>query len=76
MDIREVQTRFGPQAFHEDCTLCGRCVAFCPEDGTLALAFGPFRLVESSKESFARTTRAESPAGDPKPPAKPRTVTP
>ncbi len=67
MDIREVQTRVGAAAFTDDCTLCGRCVAFCPEDGTLALALGPFRLVESSKAAFARVTRAESPEGDPKP---------
>lgn len=77
MDIREVQTCVGAKAFHEDCTLCGRCVAFCPEDGTLALAFGPLRLVESSKEAFARTTRSESPEGDPKPArTKPKEATP
>lgn len=67
MDIREVQTKAGAAAFHEDCTLCGRCVAFCPEDGTLALAFGPFALVRSSKQAFAAMTRAETPEGDPKP---------
>jgi polyferredoxin len=66
MDIAAVQTRSGAAAFHEDCTLCGRCVAFCPQDGVLSIAVGPLPLVKSSKAAFARMTRAETPAGDPK----------
>jgi len=32
-----------------DCTLCGRCVEMCPEEGCLSLSFGPKRIVSSRK---------------------------
>jgi len=33
----------------EDCTLCGRCVEMCPEEGCLSFNYGPFRLKSSRK---------------------------
>jgi len=30
MDIHEIGTEYGKNAFHEDCTLCGRCAEYCP----------------------------------------------
>jgi polyferredoxin len=33
----------------EDCTLCGKCVEYCPEEGCLSLNFGPVKLVTSKR---------------------------
>jgi polyferredoxin len=33
----------------EDCTLCGRCVEFCPEEGCLSLSAGPVDVFTSRK---------------------------
>jgi len=32
-----------------DCTLCGKCVEMCPEEGCLSLSYGPKRLITSRK---------------------------
>lgn len=66
MDIRELQTTAGAQVFHEDCTLCGRCVEFCPDDGTMALAVGPWQVFTASKAYFRETSRRQTPEGRPK----------
>lgn len=65
MDIAEVAREQGPKAFHADCTLCGRCVEFCPEDGTLALKWGPVPLFSSRADYFRRRVRGEKPDGTP-----------
>ena len=65
-DIDEVSSKFGMKAFHEDCTLCGRCVEFCPDDGILALKAGPVPLFRSSKAYFQRRSREEQADGTPK----------
>ena len=36
----------------EDCTLCFKCVAACPEDGCLEANFAGITLFESTKEGF------------------------
>ena len=33
----------------EDCTLCGRCIEFCPENDCLSLNVGPKRIISSRK---------------------------
>lgn len=33
----------------EDCTLCGKCVEYCPEEGCLSLNYGPFTVVSSKR---------------------------
>ncbi len=33
----------------EDCTLCGKCVEYCPEKGCLSLNYGPVTLVGSRR---------------------------
>lgn len=67
MDIREVVSEFGAKAFHQDCTMCGRCVEFCPENGLLALKFGPFPLFASSGEYMKRRSKIDKPDGTPVP---------
>jgi len=64
MDIPEVARETGAKAFHEDCTLCGRCVEFCPQKGKLRIAFGPWTLFASSLEYFKKRSRRERPDGD------------
>nr|CRH04332.1 Putative 4Fe-4S ferredoxin, iron-sulfur binding protein [Candidatus Magnetococcus massalia] len=66
MDIPEVASEQGSKVFHEDCTLCGRCVEFCPKEDRLQLAFGPWALFRSRLSYFRRRTRYERPEGDPK----------
>ncbi len=39
----------------EDCTLCGKCVEYCPEEGCLSINYGPFTLT-SSKRPRTRNT--------------------
>jgi ferredoxin-type protein NapH len=67
MEIGEVARAEGARAFHDDCTLCGRCVEYCPEDGVLALKWGPWRVLESSRAYFKERIRAELPDGSLKP---------
>ncbi|MBF0135959.1 MAG: 4Fe-4S binding protein [Magnetococcales bacterium] len=66
MEIREISTADGPAAFHDDCTLCGRCIEYCPEENVLSLRLGPLTLYRSSRALFQTRTGCESPAGFPK----------
>ncbi|MBF0188254.1 MAG: 4Fe-4S binding protein [Magnetococcales bacterium] len=70
MDIPEISTSHGHTAFNEDCTLCGRCAEFCPEDGVIQLKFGPASIYRSSRETFLQRSRREKPDGSYKRPLK------
>lgn len=63
MDIHEVAFEFGAKAFHQDCTMCGRCVEFCPDDGMLALKLGPVPLFSSSAAYMKRRSKIDKPDG-------------
>ena len=63
MDIHEVAFEFGSKAFHADCTMCGRCVEFCPDDAMLALKFGPVPLFQSSSDYVKRRAKIDKPDG-------------
>ena len=63
MDIHEVAFEFGNKAFHADCTMCGRCVEFCPDDDMLALKFGPMALFKSSPGYVKRRAKIDKPDG-------------
>lgn len=63
MDIHEVAFEFGSKAFHQDCTMCGRCVEFCPDDGMLALKLGPLPLFKSSAAYMKRRAKIDKPDG-------------
>ncbi len=65
MDIHEVAFEFGSKAFHADCTMCGRCVEFCPDDGMLALKLGPVALFQSSSAYMKRRAKIDKPDGAP-----------
>ena len=70
MDIHEVAFEFGSKAFHADCTMCGRCIEFCPDDGMLALKFGPVPLFKSSAAYMKRRAKIDKPDGTPCKPKK------
>ncbi|MBF0444997.1 MAG: 4Fe-4S binding protein [Magnetococcales bacterium] len=63
MDIPEISNKHGSAAFNEDCTMCGRCVEFCPDNGVISLRFGPVALFKSSTDYFRRRSRQEKPDG-------------
>ncbi|MDO9055260.1 MAG: 4Fe-4S binding protein, partial [Sulfuricurvum sp.] len=44
---------------HSDCTLCGRCVEFCPHDGVMSFKYGPLTLYSSSKEGFKKRSKID-----------------
>lgn len=67
MDIHEIHTEHGRKAFHEDCTLCGRCAEYCPDDGVISIRFGPWAVFQSSRDYYKQRVKNESPNGDPKP---------
>jgi len=67
MDIPEIHHRHGRHAFNEDCTLCGRCAEFCPDDQVISLKFGPFALFSSKRDYYKQRVRSETPEGQPKP---------
>jgi len=63
MDIHEVAFEFGSKAFHADCTMCGRCVEFCPDDGMLALKLGPIPLFTASASYMKARAKIDKPDG-------------
>ena len=44
---------------YTDCTLCGRCVEFCPDDDVLKLKYGPISLFSSSNDYFKKRNKIE-----------------
>jgi ferredoxin len=48
----------------DDCILCLKCVAACPEDDALHFDILKFRAFSSTKEGFERRMGIEKPKGD------------
>jgi ferredoxin-type protein NapH len=65
MDIPEIWQEHGTKAFTEDCTLCARCVEFCPDDGIIQIKAGPVTLMHSSRDYYRQRIREEKPNGSP-----------
>ena len=60
MDIREIHTEMRRRdVTFEDCTLCGRCVEFCPEKDLLQLKFLGMPVFRASPAYFKRRKRAQ-----------------
>ncbi|MCV6590984.1 MAG: 4Fe-4S binding protein [Marinobacterium sp.] len=64
MDIRELQTDFNhvakPQDItHADCTLCGRCVEFCPDKDVLQLRYLGQPIFSSSPGYFKARNKTQ-----------------
>ena len=67
LDIPEIASEEGRKAYNEDCTLCGRCAEYCPQDGVIKLKWGPFALFASSREYYKNRVKGELPDGTVKP---------
>ena len=67
MDIPEISEEEGRKAYSEDCTLCGRCAEYCPQDGTIQLKWGPFSLFSSRRDYYKAKLVSELPDGTVKP---------
>jgi len=70
MDIPEISQAEGKKAYNEDCTLCGRCAEYCPQDGAIRLQWAKITLFRSSREYYKARMREELPDGTVKPAAK------
>lgn len=66
MDIHEIGREHGRKAFHEDCTMCGRCVEYCPDDDVIQIKFFGVKLFGSSREAYKNRVKLETPEGLPK----------
>jgi len=66
MDIHEIGREHGSKAFHEDCTLCGRCAEYCPDDDVIQIKFFGIKLFGSSLQNYKKRVKQESPEGMPK----------
>lgn len=67
MDIPEISREHGSRAYNEDCTLCGRCAEYCPQDGIIRLKWGPLALFSSSRNYYKTKVGSELPDGTIKP---------
>lgn len=52
------------QIMTDDCTLCLKCVASCPENGALRLDFARITIFESTEQGFVRRMRKGLPPGN------------
>jgi len=63
MDIPEIAEAEGKQAYNEDCTLCGRCAEYCPQDGVISIQWAKINVFGSSREYYKARVRGELPDG-------------
>ncbi len=60
MDIREIHTEMEKKdVLHADCTLCGRCVEFCPDKDVLQLKYAVFPLFKADPAYFKTRKKAQ-----------------
>jgi len=59
MDIREIHTSKEKDILFPDCTLCGRCVEFCPDKGVMALKYVTIPIKVSDPQYFKARNKAQ-----------------
>ncbi len=59
MDIREIHTSQEKDILFPDCTLCGRCVEFCPDKGVMAMKYGVIPIKVSDPQYFKHRNKAQ-----------------
>ncbi|MEW6645628.1 MAG: 4Fe-4S binding protein [Pseudomonadota bacterium] len=60
MDIREIHTEMNSRdVLYADCTLCGRCVEFCPDKGVLQMKYAVVPLFKADPAYFKRRKKAQ-----------------
>lgn len=61
MDIREVHTEMERKdVLFADCTLCGRCVEFCPDKDVLSLKYAVIPIFRADPGYFKRRKQAQN----------------
>ena len=60
MDIKEIHTEMVKKdVTFEDCTLCGRCVEFCPDKGVLKLKYATLPVFSADPQYFKVRKKAQ-----------------
>ncbi len=60
MDIKEIHTDMQRRdVTFEDCTLCGRCVEFCPDKDVLQLKYTRFPVFSADPQYFKARKKAQ-----------------
>ena len=59
MDIKEIHTSQEKDILFPDCTLCGRCVEFCPDKGVMALKYAVIPIKVSDPQYFKARNKAQ-----------------
>ena len=60
MDISEIHTEMQKKdVTFEDCTLCGRCVEFCPDKDVLQLRYASFPVFSAAPAYFKQRKKAQ-----------------
>lgn len=60
MDIREIHTEMDKKdVLFADCTLCGRCVEFCPDKDVLQLRYAIFPIFSADPKYFKGRRKAQ-----------------
>ncbi|MES9898263.1 MAG: 4Fe-4S binding protein [Sedimenticola sp.] len=61
MDIQEIHTEMEKKdVTFEDCTLCGRCVEFCPDKDVLQLKYATIPVFSASPQYFKERKKAQT----------------
>jgi len=61
MDIHEIHTEMNKRdVTFDDCTLCGRCVEFCPDKSVLQLRYLGFPVFSASPAYFKQRKKAQT----------------
>jgi ferredoxin-type protein NapH len=61
MDIKEIHTEMVKKdVTFEDCTLCGRCVEFCPDKDVLKLKYASFPVFKADPQYFKVRKKAQT----------------
>jgi len=75
MDIKEIHTSKEKDILFPDCTLCGRCVEFCPDKGVMAMKYVVIPIKVSNPQYFKARNQAQKVwEGKKKPSRKPAKV--
>jgi ferredoxin-type protein NapH len=61
MDIKEIHTDMeNKNVLFSDCTLCGRCVEFCPDKDVLQMKYAMFPIISANPQYFKRRKKAQT----------------
>ena len=61
MDIKEIHTNMtSKDVLFADCTLCGRCVEFCPDKDVLQMKYTVFPIIRADPQYFKRRKKAQT----------------